>query len=501
MVKYQQQQHMVRLSIVLTVLVVALLVVEFGGSVSAHRNANDVVSRRRDDGMDGRIVSNSVHQFLVRRVPKSQSMKAFVDTCGDGIVQMCRNMLLSKDLAQQNGFYYGLGQDMLCDLTSPTSASPKENKRRRNTNVVLAETIEDLRESLLELREELRLLREFQREILLDEREGGKDERNPMLKVNKRRNRFDKMAKSVEVWAEKLLFEEDEDHGWSIVNCNKMFKKTFNPDDTISCFLKWMPDSREEGEEVKSLQEGDCPCLKIYATLDASFEQVCHFLSMEENLSVYNDLVVKARDVEEIDSHSKICWGQSPQILFVKPRDFVTFCAHRWKKDGSQVIVNQAVDHEDLPGTHSEKGGKACRAYALKGANFIWRDPEDSNKTKFAMLAHAHPGGGLPQWAVRSAINALAPIEPFKLFHKIEKGAQMVQPPPPTMFTSSSKGTSSRPGGMSQMGYACFWPNGGGLSEEDINKKETENEIPDGEESISTGPVEPAEQQQTNVEE
>ena len=87
----------------------------------------------------------------------------------------------------------------------------------------------------------------------------------------------------------------------------------------------------------------------------------------------YNDLVVKHKDLEDISPHSKICWGQCPQILFIKPRDFVTFCHHRWKKDGTQIVVNQAVEHNDAPAMLEEGKGNACRAYALRGANCKFR--------------------------------------------------------------------------------------------------------------------------------
>lgn len=80
---------------------------------------------------------------------------------------------------------------------------------------------------------------------------------------------------------------------------------------------------------------------------------------------------------------------------------------------------------------------------------------------------------------MKKTINALAPIEPYKLFHKIESGAQKQQIPPPTKFTSSGSGRSGKPGGLSQLGYACFWPQGGGLEERqprDQNVMENGNE-------------------------
>ena len=111
------------------------------------------------------------------------------------------------------------------------------------------------------------------------------------------------------------------------------------------------------------------PCIRCYTTIDAPLREVCDYLSDESRMGEYNELVVGHRDVEEISPHSKVCWGTSPQILFIKPRDFVTFCHHRWKKDGTQVVINQAVDHEQEPAVLEEGKQRACRAYALRGAN------------------------------------------------------------------------------------------------------------------------------------
>ena len=57
------------------------------------------------------------------------------------------------------------------------------------------------------------------------------------------------------------------------------------------------------------------------------------------------------------------------QVLFVKPRDFVTYCQHWWKDDNTQVVINEACEHEDAPATTQETDGEVCRAYALRGAN------------------------------------------------------------------------------------------------------------------------------------
>ena len=77
-------------------------------------------------------------------------------------------------------------------------------------------------------------------------------------------------------------------------------------------------------------------------------------------MAEYNDLVIAYRDLEDVSPQGKICWSQCPQILFIKPRDFVTYCHHRWRKDGTQIVVNQACEHQDAPGNDEEGEGKQC---------------------------------------------------------------------------------------------------------------------------------------------
>jgi hypothetical protein len=69
----------------------------------------------------------------------------------------------------------------------------------------------------------------------------------------------------------------------------------------------------------------------------------------------------------------------------------------------------------------------------------------------------------------------LTPIEPFKLFHKINQNVNLqLQRNQPRLreqmmaqaeMVSVPGGRSTRPAGIAQLGYACFWPNGGGLNE------------------------------------
>jgi hypothetical protein len=73
--------------------------------------------------------------------------------------------------------------------------------------------------------------------------------------------------------------------------------------------------------------------------------------------------------------------------------------------------------------------------------------------------------------ATKTAVNAVAPIEPFKLFHRIGEhvsrvGSQQLEKTEMVAHTLTlTPGRSCRPAGLSQLGYAAFWPKGGGLIE------------------------------------
>jgi len=375
---------------------------------------------------------------------------------------------------------------------------------------VLGETLHELRamkEEIMALRKELRALQLLrgeeglydgdghdddndddegysERQLALEKQETGDNSTPSRLreieatpkaetKVSKRmrQREFEQIGKSVEKWASRLLFEEERaGNGWKEVSCNSFVRKKFNRDGRTQVFLKWMPDSRDNIDTSEDRTE--YPCIKCYSTIDAPMDKVCSFLADERNIPIYNELIDDHCDVEEITPYSKITWTKCPKILFVKPRDFVTFCYHRWWRDGTQVIVSQACDHEDKPGVMEEGKADVCRGFALRGANFISKDPEDPTKTRITLLSHANPGGGLPQWAMNTAVNGAVQIEPFKLFHKINEGVRDYEPPAPSQSMSHTTATvgglpgrSNKPAGIAQLGYVCFWPDGGGLKE------------------------------------
>jgi hypothetical protein len=111
------------------------------------------------------------------------------------------------------------------------------------------------------------------------------------------------------------------------------------------------------------------------------------------------------------------------------------------------------------------------------------------------MLAHASPGKDVPSWACKAAIQSLAPIEPYRLFHKINEGvkqsrdalqamsrrldeAEMVRVNSGMDLNSTEGCTSCRPAGIALMGFACFWPNGGGVKEEPLAAVTHSSEVP-----------------------
>ena len=118
------------------------------------------------------------------------------------------------------------------------------------------------------------------------------------------------------------------------------------------------------------------------------------------------------------------------------------------------------------------KFGKRLILITCSIPSVLSRCPEDPSKTRIAIVAHANPGGGLPEWATKTAVNAMAPIEPFKLFHRINERVTYAQPQLKERIEEEAETMtstrSSRPGGISQLGYACFWPQGGGKVESDI---------------------------------
>lgn len=262
------------------------------------------------------------------------------------------------------GYFYGINETIL------RSKSNSSGPRKESVQSMMSDALIELKGMKQEM-EALRREMQAMKRRLSDEVEDNHDVEDPSVSLFARRKKqreFDQIGFEVEQWAKDILFKQgEEEDGWKEVACNKLMKNKYNAEGNIKCFLKWMTDSR--GSQADPDDDKEYPCIKVYATIDAPIDDVCAYLAEEKRVGEYNDLVVQHRDLEEISSHSKICWGKCPQILFINPRDFVTFCHHRWLHDGTQVVVNQAVEHKDVPAVKDDKKGKVCRAQALRGAN------------------------------------------------------------------------------------------------------------------------------------
>jgi len=447
--------------------------------IETSNNNNNSNSRRNNNNNNygGKRRRNPLREATSVRTVSSVKVKA------NNAKTIIRNIL---EFTGSTGFYYGIDPETMIPKGGGSSRKPRPPKIE--DSMVLA--LEELKMIRLEMERMHTEIQQLKRKMVGDDGDESSyyvdDHSSPESKANalrKRRKEAEKLAAEIESWAITILNEGQED-GWTPVECSKMIRGSMNGMERTTAHMKWMVDSRaekaDEDDQVKH------PCIKCTSTIDAPLELVCAYLSQPKNSPDYNDVVDNSKDLEEIAPHAKICWGSSPQILFVKPRDFITFCHHRWKSDGTEVIVNQACEHPKYPLKKMEKEGKSCRGYALRGANFISRCSDDPSKTKISIIAHCRPGGGLPEWATKTAVKALAPIEPFRLFHKIneevlrnqdrirkhvqEQAEEMSSSPPPP-------GRSSRPGGFAQIGYACFWPNGGGKEEQvDVSNAEQSSE-------------------------
>jgi len=313
---------------------------------------------------------------------------------------------------------------------------------------------------------------------------------------------YESIGRDVEKWAEGMLRNEGSDNvnsilnvenknGWTEIFCAKVLRSKFNSGNNSTVpitrqWVKWMKDSREQYANLDDDQNH--PCMKLVATIDAPFPIVCRYLSEKDRFQEYNSLLVDQEDVEILTPHSKICWSQSKKLPLIQPRDFVTYCRHRWLNDGTQLISNQACDHprtiQKLSDTNINStlsSGSGYRAFSLRGATYISRCPDFPNeRTKLVMLSHCNCGRDIPEWVVRTAVGLSAPIKPFEIIHRIDVGIRLAREeleravikPTATSTTTATTTTttttvhperSSQPAGIAQMGYACFWPEGGGL--------------------------------------
>ena len=294
------------------------------------------------------------------------------DTLVDPVSMKIKSKEIMRNILdfQKSGFYYGIDLDtMMSKKTDSNIAKQRPPKLKDTMNEALIE-LRLLRQEMERMRIEMQQLK---RKMVgedddenIDEYSSEEAKAKRMTIRRKKKKEAEKLAGEIEIWANAILQEGEED-GWKRLECNKMFRASVNGMERTSAYMKWLPDSR--GEKADKEDHSKHPCIKCFSTIDAPLEEVCTYLSQPDKSVEYNDVVEHHKDIETISPSAKICWSQSPQILFVKPRDFVTFCHHRWKSDGTEVIVNQACEHPKFPIEKMEKEGKSCRGYALRGIN------------------------------------------------------------------------------------------------------------------------------------
>jgi hypothetical protein len=78
-----------------------------------------------------------------------------------------------------------------------------------------------------------------------------------------------------------------------------------------------------------------------------------------------------------------------------------------------------------------------------------------------------------------TAVNAVVQVEPFKFFHNMNDSIRKYQEPASLLQHSQTQvcnvrnhpERSNKPAGIAHLGFTCFWPNGGGLEEENTSRK------------------------------
>jgi hypothetical protein len=156
---------------------------------------------------------------------------------------------------------------------------------------------------------------------------------------------YETIGKDVEKWALRMIREEtttNNDNGWTEIFCSKAFCRKFNTNHnnnnnntstststSTRQYIKWIPDSRDrkhQGDVVdlnnqnqNSNQNQDSnlqkhPCMKLIATINAPYPIVCRYLSERNRFKEYNSLLIDQKDIEILNSYSKICWSQSKKL-------------------------------------------------------------------------------------------------------------------------------------------------------------------------------------------
>ena len=171
-----------------------------------------------------------------------------------------RNLSIPKvplEEIESSGIYYGITKSTL-EKANQSSGDDAKNRRPRSVQQSMHEALEELRTMRQEM-EKMRLEMESMKQSIISEEDnedegmstrsgdgaannGSSDaaaqQKASAQALRRRQKEYDKIAAEVERWAEKLIYEETEEDGWSEVNCNKMMRQKLNASGQTKAYIK-----------------------------------------------------------------------------------------------------------------------------------------------------------------------------------------------------------------------------------------------------------------------
>lgn len=119
-----------------------------------------------------------------------------------------------------------------------------------------------------------------------------------------------------------------------------------------------------------------------------------------ETIREYNPMYELGYDLERIDPHTKISFGEVKAVFPLKPRDTVTRVAVREVPGlGGTALILNSIDHPDMPprSTH-------VRAKIIRGMHYVQPVNRQPGRTNFTFTQQVNAGGAVPAWLMNSLI-------------------------------------------------------------------------------------------------
>lgn len=289
------------------------------------------------------------------------------------------------------------------DLTS--SARALAISRQKSINMTIDKR--DFRRETRDLEEQLRELN----------REGSLWVANKISSMEASLRAAQETLHNKEKEFEDLLFKKDKNIQYSVqndVSLNQVLK-LIDPSDKGWKLIK----SENDSHVLRKFLTGPSAqyaCVMCYGIINSPVKDVFSLFEDNARVSDYNSFCKEIRDVEVIADDTKVVWIGSPAIFPFKPRDFCTIVHIRKLKDGTIVVLNRAVKHENAPVTSEYE-----RAAIVLAANIIQPIKGSSNKCKLTMITQVDPGGFVPP----VLMNHMCTLGPIGFLKNIEEASKM----------------------------------------------------------------------------